>query len=78
MDSLSAHGLRGSYDPSRRGFQPMNANYGLMPELPGPARGRASKIAMGERALAAAGAWIAAERIEPAPASMHAAVAAAR
>jgi len=65
-------------DPSRRAFQPMNANYGLMPALPGSARGRGGKIAMGERALAAAGAWIAAERIEPAPALMPAAVAAAR
>jgi methylenetetrahydrofolate--tRNA-(uracil-5-)-methyltransferase len=54
-------------DPARRDFQPMNANYGLMPELPGRVRGRNKKIAMGERALAALDAWIAADRVEPPP-----------
>lgn len=52
-------------DPERRDFQPMNANYGLMPELPGRARGRAKKLAMGDRALAALTTWIADESIEP-------------
>jgi methylenetetrahydrofolate--tRNA-(uracil-5-)-methyltransferase len=52
-------------DPTRRDFQPMNANYGLMPELPGRVRGRNKKIAMGERALAALDAWIAADRVQP-------------
>jgi len=53
-------------DPSRRNFQPMNANYGLMPELnfPRSRRGakdhaRNKKLAMGARALAAFDDWIA-------------------
>jgi methylenetetrahydrofolate--tRNA-(uracil-5-)-methyltransferase len=53
-------------DPERREFQPMNANYGLMPELPVRSRGRAKKLAMGERALAALQAWIAGAELEPA------------
>src|SRR5579875_1264159 len=40
-------------DSSRHEFQPMNANFGLMPELPGAARGRAKKIELANRALAA-------------------------
>ncbi len=52
-------------DPARRDFQPMNANFGLMPELAGRMRGRAKKTALGERALAACDDWIARERIEP-------------
>jgi methylenetetrahydrofolate--tRNA-(uracil-5-)-methyltransferase len=52
-------------DPERREFQPMNANYGLMPELPARARGREKKLAMGERALAALEAWIAQAALEP-------------
>jgi hypothetical protein len=44
----------------------MNANYGLMPELPGRLRGRQKKIAMGERALHAIEEWIAVNQIEPA------------
>jgi methylenetetrahydrofolate--tRNA-(uracil-5-)-methyltransferase len=71
-------------DSSRRDFQPMNANYGLMPPLADrPAsgramkdRGRQKKIAMGVRALAAFDAWVAhydiggarAERIPASPA----------
>jgi methylenetetrahydrofolate--tRNA-(uracil-5-)-methyltransferase len=46
-------------DTSRREFQPMNANYGLMPDLKGRARGRQKKIEMGHRALGAIDAWIA-------------------
>ncbi len=54
-------------DSSRRDFQPMNANYGLMPPLadrPASGRGmkdraRQKKIAMGVRALAAFDAWVA-------------------
>src|SRR5579863_7817232 len=45
-------------DPERRDFQPMNANYGLMPELRG--RGRQKKIDLGLRALAAFDEWRAA------------------
>jgi methylenetetrahydrofolate--tRNA-(uracil-5-)-methyltransferase len=54
-------------DPARRDFQPMNANYGLMPELQGRARGREKKIQMGTRSLAAIDQWIAANEIEPLP-----------
>src|SRR5262249_48305118 len=51
-------------DSSHREFQPMNANFGLIPELAGRVHGRAKKIALGERALAAIDSWIAAEAIE--------------
>ena len=53
-------------DASRRDFQPMNANYGLMPELTSRARGREKKIEMGTRAIAAFEQWINRERLEPA------------
>jgi methylenetetrahydrofolate--tRNA-(uracil-5-)-methyltransferase len=43
---------------SRREFQPMNANYGLMPAAQNSLRGREKKIALGERALSALGDWI--------------------
>jgi methylenetetrahydrofolate--tRNA-(uracil-5-)-methyltransferase len=46
-------------DHGRRDFQPMNANYGLMPNLKNHAHGRQKKIAMGERALRAIDDWIA-------------------
>ncbi|HTT74818.1 MAG TPA: methylenetetrahydrofolate--tRNA-(uracil(54)-C(5))-methyltransferase (FADH(2)-oxidizing) TrmFO [Candidatus Binataceae bacterium] len=46
-------------DTARRDFQPMNANYGLMPPLASRMRGRMKKIAMGTRALNAIGEWIA-------------------
>ncbi len=52
-------------DQARREFQPMNANYGLMPNLETRARGRQKKIDMGARALAALDNWIASNRIEP-------------
>ncbi|MGH7863774.1 MAG: methylenetetrahydrofolate--tRNA-(uracil(54)-C(5))-methyltransferase (FADH(2)-oxidizing) TrmFO [Candidatus Binataceae bacterium] len=52
-------------EPARREFQPMNANFGLMPAPTEPSRGRQKKIAMGIRALAAMDAWIAEHRIEP-------------
>jgi methylenetetrahydrofolate--tRNA-(uracil-5-)-methyltransferase len=52
-------------DPSHVDFQPMNANYGLMPDLKQPIRGRQKKIMMGMRALAAFDEWIKANRIEP-------------
>jgi len=51
-------------DDSRREFQPMNANYGLMPDPGARLRGRQKKLAMGERALRAIDAWIAASQIE--------------
>jgi len=46
-------------DPLRRDFQPMNANIGLMPELPTRLRGRAKKLAMAARALSAIDEFIA-------------------
>ena len=45
-------------DAGRRDFQPMNANYGLMPDLKIRARGREKKIEMGARAIAAFDHWI--------------------
>jgi methylenetetrahydrofolate--tRNA-(uracil-5-)-methyltransferase len=52
-------------DSVRRDFQPMNANYGLMPDLKIRARGRQKKTEMGTRALAAIDEWIARNGIEP-------------
>ncbi len=52
-------------DSERRNFQPMNANYGLMPDLKPRARGRQKKLMMGMRALAALEAWIDAQGLEP-------------
>jgi methylenetetrahydrofolate--tRNA-(uracil-5-)-methyltransferase len=52
-------------DPGREGFQPMNANFGLMPELAIRARGRARKLAFGERALGAMTRWIAEQGAVP-------------
>jgi methylenetetrahydrofolate--tRNA-(uracil-5-)-methyltransferase len=54
-------------DASRKDFQPMNANFGLMPELGGRSRGRAKKIELAARALSAIDGWIAQHRlaIEP-------------
>ena len=52
-------------DSSRQNFQPMNANYGLMPDLRSRARGRQKKIEMGMRALAAIDEWIARNGLQP-------------
>ena len=60
-------------DAARRDFQPMNANYGLLPDLKVRARGLKRKIEMGTRALAAIDDWIALNRIEPAAAQVPAA-----
>jgi methylenetetrahydrofolate--tRNA-(uracil-5-)-methyltransferase len=51
-------------DVSRREFQPMNANYGLMPAAKNSLRGRERKMAMGERALRSMDDWIRRNRIE--------------
>jgi methylenetetrahydrofolate--tRNA-(uracil-5-)-methyltransferase len=51
-------------DATRRDFQPMNANYGLMPELKSRARGREKKIEMGTRAVAAFQNWITRDGLE--------------
>ncbi len=61
-------------DPARQEFQPMNANYGLMPALETRARGRQKKIDMGVRALAYLDRWIASHQVEP-PISQSPAVA---
>jgi methylenetetrahydrofolate--tRNA-(uracil-5-)-methyltransferase len=52
-------------DSTRRDFQPMNANYGLMPDLAARVRGREKKIQMGHRALNRTDEWIAINSIEP-------------
>ncbi len=52
-------------DPARTNFQPMNANYGLMPEPESRMRGREKKIRIGERALESLDRWIAESAIEP-------------
>lgn len=60
-------------DSGRRDFQPMNANYGLMPELKSGARGRQKKLEMGLRALAAVERWIAENGLADDPALSDAA-----
>jgi methylenetetrahydrofolate--tRNA-(uracil-5-)-methyltransferase len=52
-------------DSRRRDFQPMNANYGLMPDLTARVRGRDKKIQLGHRALNQMDEWIATNSIEP-------------
>jgi len=52
-------------DSSRRDFQPMNANYGLMPDLAAHVRGREKKIQLGHRALQKMDEWIATNFVEP-------------
>jgi len=41
----------------KKGFQPMNANYGLLHPLARPLRGRDKKLALAERALADLARW---------------------
>jgi methylenetetrahydrofolate--tRNA-(uracil-5-)-methyltransferase len=55
-------------DAARKDFQPMNANYGLMPDLAIRARGRQKKVEMGTRALASIEQWIDRNQIEARPA----------
>jgi methylenetetrahydrofolate--tRNA-(uracil-5-)-methyltransferase len=50
--------LRYITDPGRKGFQPMNVNFGLLPPLASPVRGRAKKEMMASRALADMDAWV--------------------
>ncbi len=45
-------------DAGRAEFQPMNANFGLMPELGNRTRGHARKMALAARALGAIDTWI--------------------
>jgi methylenetetrahydrofolate--tRNA-(uracil-5-)-methyltransferase len=44
-------------EKGRKGFQPMNANYGLFPPLPRALRGREKKLALAERGLADVRRW---------------------
>jgi methylenetetrahydrofolate--tRNA-(uracil-5-)-methyltransferase len=60
-------------EPTRRDFQPMNANYGLFPGLEGRARGREKRRLLGDRALREAAAWISAEGLGSAPPAQPAA-----
>jgi len=62
-------------DSARENFQPMNANYGLMPDLTARVRGREKKIQMGRRALNKMDEWIASSAIEPPSSSSQVAVA---
>jgi methylenetetrahydrofolate--tRNA-(uracil-5-)-methyltransferase len=52
-------------DSTRRDFQPMNANYGLMPAGDGRVRGRQKKVELGRRALAAIDQWMESNQIVP-------------
>jgi methylenetetrahydrofolate--tRNA-(uracil-5-)-methyltransferase len=50
--------LRYISDPERKRFQPMNVNFGLIPPLAAPLRGKAKKEMMARRALADMDAWV--------------------
>ena len=52
--------MRYTTDPSRREFQPMNANYGLFPPLTTSVRGREKRQRLAARAATDLQAWIAA------------------
>jgi methylenetetrahydrofolate--tRNA-(uracil-5-)-methyltransferase len=66
--------LRYITEPERKGFQPMNVNFGLLPALSEPLRKRAKKEMMARRALADMGAWV--EQIESDEALVPSAIAA--
>ncbi len=51
-------------DPSRKNFQPMNANYGLFPALPGRVRGKEKKLRLGERAQQDFTGWVESSNID--------------
>jgi len=53
-------------DPRRKGFQPMNANYGLFPPLPGRERGREKRERLARRALHDLDEWMARHGLAPA------------
>jgi len=50
--------LRYITDPERKHFQPMNVNFGLLPPLTEPVRGKAKKEIMARRALVDMEAWV--------------------
>jgi methylenetetrahydrofolate--tRNA-(uracil-5-)-methyltransferase len=54
---------------ARREFQPMNANYGLMPAASDSLRGREKKMAQGERALRSLDDWICRNCVDASPSS---------
>ncbi len=76
LGALIGHITGGHLDAGKGSFQPMNINYGLLPPLENAAakrredgsrmgakeKGRAKKLAVGERALADLGAWAAGEK----------------
>jgi len=76
--ALIGHVTGGHLDSGKGSFQPMNINYGLLPQmeaprtgadgrrLPSSERGRAKKRAMGQRALADLRAWLGTERLQAA------------
>jgi methylenetetrahydrofolate--tRNA-(uracil-5-)-methyltransferase len=58
--------LRYVTDPERKNFQPMNVNFGLLPPLAEPVRGKVKKEIMARRALVDMDAWARGnEEIEP-------------
>jgi methylenetetrahydrofolate--tRNA-(uracil-5-)-methyltransferase len=57
--------LRYITDPERKNFQPMNANFGLLPSLPERLRGKAKKEMLARRALADMDRW--AVETDPSP-----------
>ncbi len=57
--------LRYVSDRNRRDFQPMNANYGLFPALPGRERGRGKRRRLAVRAWRDLCVWMAAHGLEP-------------
>jgi methylenetetrahydrofolate--tRNA-(uracil-5-)-methyltransferase len=65
--ATTAHGSLLAYvtERTRRSFQPMNANYGLLPPLEGRLRGRDKKLALATRALAAFDGWVKAHDLAP-------------
>src|SRR6478609_4042238 len=74
LGALIGHITGGHLEAGSGSFQPMNINYGLLPpvevarhdengkRLPHKVRGKAKKLAMGERALVDLAGWL-----EPAP-----------
>ena len=76
LGALIGHITGGHLDGGKGSFQPMNINYGLLPPLENAAakrrddgsrmgakeKGRAKKLAVGERALADLAAWVSGER----------------
>jgi methylenetetrahydrofolate--tRNA-(uracil-5-)-methyltransferase len=50
--------LRYVTDPERKNFQPMNVNFGLLPPLAEPVRGKVKKEIMARRALLDMEAWV--------------------